>query len=148
MNVILLADVKGSGKKGEMIKVSDGYARNFLFPKKLAVEASAQAITEMKSKKDSAQHKIDVEKQNANELKAKLDGKNVKVVAKSGAGGKLFGSVTTKEIAEAVSMQFKIDIDKKKISIKSDIKAQGDYEAELKLYQGISAKVTVNVVVE
>lgn len=145
MKVILLADVKGTGKKGEVVNVSDGYARNFLFTKKLAMEASAQAMTELKSKKDSVDHKVAVEKQAASELAARLEGKTIKLTAKAGNGGRLFGSVTTKEIAEAISAEYKADIDKRKVSIKDDIKAYGNYEAVVKLYQGISAKITVMV---
>lgn len=101
MQVILKQDVKGSGKKGELVKVSDGYARNFLLPKGLAVEANAQALGEMKAKQASAAHKAAVEQQAAEELASKIKGQTVKLSAKAGANGKLFGSVTSKEISES-----------------------------------------------
>ncbi len=144
MKVILKSDVKGQGKAGQMVNVSDGYARNFLFPKNLAVPADNAAVSEMKSKQAAAQHKIDVEKQEANELKEKLDGKTLKITAKGGTGGRLFGSVTAKEISENIKKTFGADIDKRKISC-NDIKTFGGYTAEIKLYSGISAKLTVMV---
>ena len=105
MEVILKKDVKGLGKAGEKVKASDGYARNFLFPKGLAVEANAQTLTEFRNSESSKQHKIEVEIDNANKAKAKLDGKTVKLKAKAGENGKLFGSVTVKEAADAVGKQ-------------------------------------------
>ena len=144
MKVVLLADVKGSGKKGELVNVSDGYARNFLFPRKLAKEANAQAMNELKNAQAAAEHKIQVEKDNANAAKEKLDGRSVKITAKAGQGGKLFGSVTSKEIAEAVKAQYQVAIDKRRIE-SADIKAFGTFEAEIKLYTGISAKLYVVV---
>ncbi len=145
MKVILLADVKGSGKKGDVVNVSDGYARNFLLAKGLAKEATTQAISELKSKQESADHKLAMEKQAAQDLAKTLDGKTVEINAKAGAGGKLFGSVTTKEIAEALSKLAGIAIDRRKVEIKDDIKTFGSYEAAVKLYQGITAKVIVKV---
>lgn len=144
MKVVLLTDVKGSGKKGELVNVSDGYARNFLFPRKLAKEANAQAMNELKNAQAAAEHKIQVEKDNANSAKEKLDGKSVKIIAKAGQGGKLFGSVTSKEIAEAIKAQYQVEIDKRRIEA-SDIKAFGMFECEIKLYTGISAKIYVVV---
>ncbi len=144
MDVILNADVKGLGKKGELVKTSDGYARNFLFPRNLAVEANAQAMTELKNREQSKQHKIDVATQQAKEAAEKLEGKTIKLTAKAGKNGKLFGSVTSKEIAEKIKAQFSIDIDKRKVSVE-DIKNFGTYTAEVKLYTGISAKVFVQV---
>ena len=144
MKVVLLTDVKGSGKKGELVNISDGYARNFLFPRKLAKEANAQAMNELKNAQAAAEHKVQVEKDNANEAKAKLDGKSVKITAKAGQGGKLFGSVTSKEIAEAIKAQYQVTIDKRRIE-SSDIKAFGTFECEIKLYTGISAKIYVVV---
>ena len=105
MKVILTQDVKGSGKKGELINAADGYARNFLLPKGLAIEANNQAIGELKAKEASKQHKIQVEREAAMEAAKKLEGKTVKITAKAGAGGKLFGAVTNKEIAEAIEKQ-------------------------------------------
>ena len=144
MDVILNADVKGLGKKGELVKTSDGYARNFLFPRNLAVEANAQTMTELKNREQAKQHKIDVATQQAKEAAEKLEGKTIKLSAKAGKNGKLFGSVTSKEIAEKIKSQFAIDIDKRKVSVE-DIKNFGTYTAEVKLYTGISAKVFVQV---
>lgn len=144
MKVVLQEDVKGSGKKGELVNVSDGYARNFLFPRKLAKEANAQAMNELKNAQAAAEHRVQVEKDNANEAKAKLDGKSVKITAKAGQGGKLFGSVTSKEIAEAIRAQYQVTIDKRRIE-SADIKAFGTFTCEIKLYTGISAKIFVVV---
>lgn len=144
MKVILAQDVKSLGKKGEMVSVADGYARNFLFPRSLAVEANAQAMTELKNREQAAQHKIAVETQTARDASALLEGKTVRLSAKAGANGKLFGSVTAKEVAEAIRKQYNVQTDKRKISM-DDIKAFGTYEAEIKLYQGISAKIFVQV---
>ena len=113
MKVILQADVKGSGKKGQLINVSDGYARNFLLPKGLAIEATAQAMNDLKNRAAAAQHKADVEKEAAVQLGQKIEGKTIKRTAKAGAGGRLFGAVTTKEIAEDLQKQFGSAIDKK-----------------------------------
>lgn len=144
MKVILTQDVKGSGKKGELINAADGYARNFLLPKGLAIEANNQAIGELKAKEASKQHKIQVEKEAAMETAKRLEGKTVNLTAKAGAGGKLFGSVTTKEIADAIKKQYGAEVDKKKINV-NEIKAFGTYTAEVKLYTGIAAKMTVEV---
>ena len=144
MDVILKADVKGLGKKGEKVKASDGYARNFLFPKGLAVEANAQSLTELRNREQSNQHKIDVEVAQANESKAKLQGKIIKIIAKAGNNGKLFGSVTSKEVAAEIAKQYAVKVDKRKISM-SDIKAFGSYKIEVKLYTNISAEMTVMV---
>ena len=144
MKVILTQDVKGSGIKGELINAADGYARNFLLPKGLAIEANNQAIGELKAKEASKQHKIQVEKEAAMETAKRLEGKTVSLTAKAGAGGKLFGSVTTKEIADAIKKQYGAEVDKKKINV-NEIKAFGTYTAEVKLYTGIAAKMTVEV---
>ena len=148
MKVIFLQDVKGSGKKGELKNVSDGYARNFLIGKGLAVEATAKNMNLLDGQKASAQHKKDVEKQNAEEIAAAINGKTVKADAKAGNGGKLFGSVTAGNIAELIEKQFGKKIDKKKISLKTDIKNFGTYEVDIKLYTGVNAKVTVDVTEE
>lgn len=145
MKVIFLQDVKGSGKKGEMKNVADGYARNMLLPKKLAVEATPENINHLKGQQSSAQHKIDMDKQNASEMKAKLDGQTVKIVCKAGTGGRLFGSVTGAQIAQQIETQFGCKIDKKKIVLKTDIKSFGTFTAEVRLYTGISAEVKVDV---
>jgi large subunit ribosomal protein L9 len=144
MKVILKQDVKGQGKKGQLVQVSDGYARNFLLPRGLAVEADAQAMNDLRNKESAAQHHLKVEKEEALAAAATLNGKTVKVVARAGQSGKLFGSVTTKEVAEELKKQFNVVIDKRKISM-ADIKAFGSYEAELKFNQGVTAKVTVMV---
>ena len=144
MKVILTQDVKGSGKKGELINAADGYARNFLLPKGLAIEANNQAIGELKAKESSKQHKIQVEREAAMKNAKFLEGKVVNVTEKAGNNGKLFGSVTTKEIADQIQKQYQVAVDKKKITM-NEIKAFGTYNAEIKLYTGISAKVTVEV---
>ena len=144
MEVILTQDVKGLGKKGELVNASDGYARNFLFPRKFAAEANSQAMTELKNREDSKKHKIEVETQQAKASADKINGKTVKVTAKAGQGGRLFGSVTAKEIAAVMKTQFGIDIDKRKITV-DDIKAFGTYPATVKLYQGVTAEFSVTV---
>ncbi len=145
MKVILLTDVKGSGKKGEMVSVSDGYARNYLFPRNLAKPASAQAVNELKNAEAAAKHKLEVEKQEARDSAAKLHEATVKVVARAGQGGKLFGSVTPKEVGEAIQKQFGFEVDKRRIVLSQDIKSYGTYEVEVKLMTGISAKLYVLV---
>lgn len=144
MDVILKADVKGLGKKGEKVKASDGYARNFLFPKGLAVEANAQSLTELRNREQANQHKIDVEVAAANESKSKLQGKVIKITAKAGSNGKLFGSVTSKEVAQEIAKQFAVKVDKRKISM-DDIKTFGSFKIEVKLYTNIVAEMTVMV---
>ncbi len=144
MDVILKADVKGLGKKGEKVKASDGYARNFLFPKGLAVEANAQSLTELRNREQATQHKLDLEIAAANESKAKINGKTVKLTAKAGTSGRLFGSVTSKDVAAEIKKQYGVDVDKRKITM-DDIKAFGSYKIDVKLYQNISAEMTVAV---
>ena len=144
MKVILTADVKGQGKKGEMINVSDGYARNFLFKQKLAVEANNAALNELKNREAAKAHHIEEEKKAAQVDAAKVDGKTITIRAKAGASGKLFGSVTSREIAEELQKAFAIQVDKRKISV-ADIKAFGIYTAEIKFYNGISASLTIEV---
>ncbi len=144
MKVILLADVKGHGKKGELCNVSDGYARNFLFPKNLAVEANNASMAELKSREDAKAHHIKEEKAAATALAKKIEGSRFTLTAKAGANGKLFGSVTTKEVVAAVKATLGVEIDKKKVTM-SDIKSYGEYNAEVKLYNGINAKFIVEV---
>lgn len=144
MKVILLADVKAQGKKGDLINVSDGYARNFLFPKNLAVEADSAALSELKSRQAAAEHHKEEEIAAAKALADKLSGKTVTLKAKAGSSGRLFGSITSKEIAEEINRVFSVSIDKKKLTV-ADIKNFGEYTAEVKLYKGISAKVNVKV---
>ncbi|MGN0452905.1 MAG: 50S ribosomal protein L9 [Ruminococcus sp.] len=144
MRVVLLQDVKALGKKGEMVNASDGYARNFLLPRGLAKEVNAQVLNEFKNAENSKKYKLEQEIAAANDAKAKLDGKTFTVKSKAGQGGKLFGSVTTKEVAQEIKAKLSLDIDKRKIAM-ADIKACGSYSAEIKLHAGISAKITVEV---
>ena len=144
MKVILLQDVKALGKKGEIVNVSDGYARNFLFPRGLAAEADAQAMNELKNKEEAARFHEEQEKKAAKETAQAVDGKVLKLTAKAGQGGRLFGSVTAKEVAEELAAQFGVKLDKRKIQM-ADIKAFGTYEAEIKLGYGFTAKVSVMV---
>ena len=144
MKVVLLQDVKGHGKKGELCSVSDGYARNFLFPKKLAVEADNAALNELKNREEAKAHHKKEEIAAANETAAKLNGQTVVITAKAGSGGRLFGAVTSKEIAAEIKNKLGIEIDRKKMNV-ADIKSFGEYTAEVKLYQGITAKLTVKV---
>lgn len=144
MKVVLIQDVKGLGKKGELVSTSDGYARNFLFPRKLAMEANSQAMSELKNREASEKHRIETEIAAAKASAAKLEGKTVKMTAKAGANGKLFGSVTSKDVAAVISKQFGIQLDKRKVVVE-DIKAFGTYPVEVKLYNGISASMFVMV---
>ena len=146
MKVILVKDVKGSGKAGDTLNVAEGYARNFLLKNGLAVEASAKNLNELAGKKASEQHKLDVEKAENEKIAAALEGKDVTITAKAGQGGKLFGAVKTSAVAEAIAKQHSIKIDKKKIVMNSEIKSFGDFEATIKMSQGISFKLTVRVV--
>lgn len=144
MKVILNQDVKGKGKKGELVNVSDGYARNFLFSKNLAVEANATAMNELKNREEAKAHHLAEEIAEAKENCAKINGKKIEIHAKSGNGGKLFGAVTVKEVAEKIKSEIGVNIDRRKISM-SDIKNYGEYTAEVKIYNGIKATVTVVV---
>ena len=146
MKVIYLQDVKGSGKKGEVKNVADAYARNMLLPKGLAVEATPENMNKLEGQKASAQHKTDVEKQAATEAAAKIKDKKLIIKAKAGSNDRLFGSVTAANIAEALDSQLGVKVDKKKISLSSDIKNFGSYTATVKFYAGISEKVDVDVV--
>ena len=147
MEVILKSDVKGLGKKSEKVSVSDGYARNFLFPRGLAAEANAQTLSEMKIKQSSEQFKADEELKAAKLSAEKFNNNTVVLKAKGGANGKLFGSVTAKEIAVIVSKQFNVTVDKRKISV-DDIKAFGTYNAQVRLHPKVSASFKVQVVEE
>lgn len=148
MKIILLNDVKGTGKKGEIKEVADGYARNFLISKGLALEATSKNLSDLAGKVASKQHKIDLEKQTAMDIFNVINEKTLKIPAKAGASGKLFGAVTSSNVAEQIKVQFKQNIDKKKISLKSDIKTFGTFEADVKLYAGINAKLTIEIVEE
>ncbi|MDE6059313.1 MAG: 50S ribosomal protein L9 [Clostridia bacterium] len=144
MKVILKADVKGSGKKGDLIEVSDGYAKNFLIKKGLAEIATAQGINEVSQKRTAdAFHKAESIKE-LKELAAKIDGTEISLSIRAGENGKVFGSVTTAQIASAL-LELGFDIDKKKISTKDTIKTVGKFDAEVRLMEGITAKIKVNV---
>lgn len=146
MKVILLADVKGTGNKEEIVNVSDGYARNFLFPKKLAVEATPGAAKEIERKK-AAERQRELERRNEADAKARtLRGKVITVKAKAGAQGRLYGSITGQEVADALNAQYQVSVDKRKIELSEVIRSVGDYEAVIKLYPEISAKMNLRVV--
>lgn len=145
MKVILLQDIKALGKKGELAEVSEGYGRNYLLPKKLAKEANAQAMNEYKNAENSKNFKIATQKAEAEAHKKTLEGKTFKMTAKAGKGGKLFGSITAKQVADEIKRQYKIDIDKRKVVLERDIKEFGTYSAEVKLYTGISANIEIQV---
>ena len=145
MKVLLLADVKGQGKKDQIVEVSDGYARNFLFPKKLAVAADNKVMSEAKSKEESKQFRLKEEKAAAKELAERLGQLTVKITASSGADGRLYGSITSKDIAEKLMQQHKIEIDKRKLVLNENIKAYGTYNIDVKVYPEITAKLKVVV---
>lgn len=146
MKVILLGDIKGVGKKDQVIEASDGYARNFLFPKKLAVEANNENMSKLKSKQESNQFRKDTEKKEAEELAKKLTGIMLKIKVRAGENGKIFGGVTSKEIAENLKKEYSIEIDKKKVLLPETIKNIGTFTVDIKLYEGIIAQLKLNVV--
>jgi len=145
MKVILLCDVKGQGKKDQIINVSDGYARNFLFPQKKAIPADAKATNELKSKEEAKQYKISEEKKAAEALAEKISKTIVEIKMAHGQDGRLYGSVTAKDIAEELKKLLQVDIDKRKIVLKDPIKAYGNHSVEIKLYTDVSATFTVKV---
>ena len=145
MKVILLCDVKGKGKKDQIIEVSDGYARNFLFPQKKAVPADAKATNELKSKEEAKQFKINEDRKAASLLAEKINNVEVEIKMGHGQDGRLYGSVTSKDIAEELKKHIGMDVDKRKILIKDSIKAYGKYTVEIKILADISAKFTVHV---
>ena len=145
MKVVLLADVKGSGKKGDLINVSDGYARNFLFPKGLAKEANNQVLSDLRAKEESQKYRIEQERAAAKEIAAKLEGVVVKITSNAGADGKTYGSITSKDIAEELEKQHGITVDKRKIQMENPIKAFGTYLLDVKLYTDVSGKINVVV---
>ena len=145
MKVVLLQDVKGQGKKDEIVNVSDGYARNFLFPRKLAAEADAKVLNDIKNKEAAKARRIELEKQAARETAAKFESLLVKIRIQSGADGKLYGSVTKKDIAEALAEQHGVEIDRRKIVLENPIKAYGTYTVDVKLYPEIAGKLNVLV---
>lgn len=148
MKVILLQDVKNIGKEGEVKEVADGYARNFLIPKGLAIEATKANLKENQEKKAKIDNKKQKEKIEAEGIKAKIDGKQVEIKAKAGAEDKLFGAVTAKEIADNLEKQFKVKIDRKKIEIKEPIKHLGLYTVNIKIYPSVQAEIKVLVTPE
>lgn len=145
MKVILTQDVKAQGKKGDIIEVSDGYARNFLLPRKLAIIADAKAVNEAKNKEASRLHKIETERAAASEIAAKLSSVLVKIAAPSGADERLYGSITAKDIAEALKAQHGIEIDRRKLNLDSPIRSYGSYTVDAKLYSEITAHINVLV---
>lgn len=147
MKVILIQDVKGTGKKGDIKEVADGYARNFLLAKGLAQEASAKNLSDLAGKKASEEHRLEVEKQAAQDAAKIINGKKVTAKARAGQGGKLFGSITAGNVADLIGEQLGVKLEKKKVSV-GEIKTFGTFEAEVRLMNGISAKVTVDVVEE
>ncbi len=146
MKVILTQDIKGVGKKDEIINANDGYARNFLFPKKLAVEANNQNMNLLQGRKDSANYKKEQDKEKANEIKEKISKIMLKIEVKAGESGKIFGSITSKEIAAELKKQYNIDIDKKKINLKEPIKELGTFTIDVKLYEGIIGKLKIDII--
>lgn len=145
MKVILLQDVQGTGKKGEIKEVKDGYARNFLLKNGAAIEATKANLNKLEGQKASQQHKIDVEIQTAKDIAARIEGKTFKTTAKAGAGGRLFGSITGKDVSALIKRDTGLDVEKKRIALSDDIKAFGTFEAEARLYAGVSAKFFVSV---
>lgn len=148
MKVILLSDIKGVGKKDQIINASDGYARNFLFPKKLAVEANNENLAKLKSQNESKAFKKETEIQEAKQIAEKINKITLKMNVKAGENGKIFGGVTSKEIAESLKKEYKIEIDKKKIVLSETIKNLGTFSVDVKLYEGIVAKLKLHVVSE
>jgi large subunit ribosomal protein L9 len=146
MKVILLADVKGKGKKDQVIEVSDGYAQNYLFKKKLAIVADSHALNELNGREASKQHKHDVEKAAAQETAKQLETITLVLRRKAGVDNKLYGAITTKEITQQLKQEYNLEVDKKKLSMDMPIKAFGTYEIKAKLFSDVSATITVQVV--
>ena len=145
MKVILLCDVKGQGKKDQIVEVSDGYARNFLFPQKKAIAADAKATNELKNKEEAKQFKISEDRKAATALAEKINNVEIEIVTGHGADGRLYGSVTAKDIAEELKKKIGVDIDKRKIQMKETIKAYGKHDVQLKILSDINAKFVVYV---
>ncbi|HAH78622.1 MAG TPA: 50S ribosomal protein L9 [Ruminococcaceae bacterium] len=145
MKVVLLQDVKGTGKKGDLVQVSDGYARNYLLPRKMAQQADAKVMADLKSARQAQERRIRREREEARRVAESIDGKTLKLYAKSGQGGKLFGSVTSQEVSDELKRSLHVDVDRRKIALNGEIKAYGTYECEVKLYAGVSAKLYVLV---
>ena len=145
MKVILLCDVKGQGKKDQIVEVSDGYARNFLFPQKKAIAADAKATNELKNKEEAKQFRISEDRKAAQQLADKINGVELDIQIGHGQDGRLYGSVTVKDVAVALGEKIGADIDKRKVTLKENIKAYGNYSAEIKLFADVVAKFTVRV---
>lgn len=145
MKVILLQDIKNVGKKEQIIEANDGYARNYLFPKKLAIEATKDNLTKLQAKKTSEANKKLAEIEANKKLASQIEKINLKITAKAGANGKIFGGITSKEISEELKKQHSIEIDKKKITLKETIKNLGSFTAEIKFGDGVNAKLTLNI---
>lgn len=145
MKVILLCDVKGQGKKDQIVDVSDGYARNFLFPQKKAIPADAKATNELKNREESKQYKISEDRKAATALAERINNVEIEIIMGHGADGRLYGSVTAKDIADELKKKLSIEVDKRKIQLKDNIKAYGKYTVELKILADISAKFVVYV---
>lgn len=148
MKVILLQDIKGVGKKDEVINASDGYARNFLFPKNMALEANTENMSKLKAKQDSKDFKRGQEKEEAEKIAKKMEGILLKIKVKAGENGKIFGGVTAKEISDNLKEQHNIDIDKKKIELKETIKNVGTLTVTIKLFDGVIGKLKIDVIGE
>ena len=148
MKVILLDNIKGVGKKDDVINASDGYARNFLFPKKLAVEANNENMNKLKAKKQSEQYKKDVEKENAQNISKQLNDIILTIKVKAGDNGKIFGGVTSKDISEELKKQYNIDVEKKKIVLTDNIKNIGSLDINVRLYEGVVGKLKVKIISE
>ena len=145
MKVILLEDIKGVGKKDQIINANDGYARNYLFPKKLALEATAGNLANLKARQESNQFRKDLQKEAAIDLSNKMKDINLEIKVKAGENGKIFGGVTAKEISEHLKQDYNIEVDKKKINLADTIKNIGTYTVDIKLYEGVIGKLKVNV---
>ena len=145
MKVILLCDVKGQGKKDQIINVSDGYATNFLFPQKKAIPADAKATSDLKSREESKQFKINEDRKAAQALADKINGVEISIIMGHGHDGRLYGSVTAKDIAEELKKVINHDVDKRKIILKESIKAYGKYSVDIKVHPEVTAKFTVHV---
>ena len=146
MKVILLDNIKGVGKKNKVINANDSYARKYLLKKKLAVEATTENMNKLNSKKEAASYRKDIEKQNAEELAKKLKGIMLKIKVKAGENGKIFGGVTAKEISDNLKLQYNFNIDKKKIELKETIKTLGGFSVPVKLFEGITTNLKVEVI--
>lgn len=146
MKVILLDNIKGVGKKDEIINASDGYVRNFLLPKKLAVEANSANMSKLKAKQDSNQYRKNVEKEDAQKVAEKLKGILLKISVKAGENGKIFGSITSKEIAENLKTQYQIEVDKKKIELKEPMKTLGSFTVQIRLYEGVIGNLKIQMI--